>query len=328
MKIVYTLSGGAAFGYAHVGVLKYLEELDLRPEAVVGTSMGAIVGGLYAFGYEAKQIQQIADQVKSIELVRLFFPSFPRGGIIDTDGIRDFFHGFVGDIHIEDLEIEYRCVAVDVDTGQEVVFDRGRLIDGMIASMSIPAIFKPYQYQGRYLVDGGVLNNLPWDVGQELGDTNIVVDVAPQLQPAEPRRLMTSDFVGEAESRNHGARQDEEDEDFAGKVRRMVQIFQKQRQETFSFSKFVGSLGKSKEEDHSLTEMVTKVMAIVDGATGPDIDRKKVSAYLHPDLLEYELNDFHKAEEIIEIGYTSARKDRSFSTAVKKIAKKREKKKN
>ncbi|MDY7029748.1 MAG: patatin-like phospholipase family protein, partial [Spirochaetota bacterium] len=203
-KIAYTLSGGAAYGYAHIGVLKYLEENNIRPAAIAGTSMGAIVGGLYAYGYDAEHIEQIAEHVRSLELVRLFFPSFPRGGIIDTDGIRDFFHGFIHDARIEELPIAFRSVAVDINTGEEIVFDRGRLIDAMIASMSIPAVFKPYHYQGRFLVDGGLVNNLPWDIAQKMGDVNIVVDVAPLADQPDPERVYTSDFLS-AETEHEGA---------------------------------------------------------------------------------------------------------------------------
>ncbi len=209
MGVVYTLSGGAAYGYAHVGVLRYLEEWGMQPSAVVGTSMGAIVGGLYAYGYDSNQIQQVADHVRSIDMVRLFFPSFPRGGIIDTDGIRDFFHGFIGDAMIEDLPIPYRSVAVDVNSGQQIIFDSGRLLDAMMASMSIPAVFKPYSFRGRQLVDGGVLNNLPWKLADEFGNLHVVVDVAPKRARNHQEVLCTSEIgsvEGAAEEQMNGHR--------------------------------------------------------------------------------------------------------------------------
>jgi NTE family protein len=193
MKIVYTFSGGAAYGYAHIGVLKFLEESGLEPGAIVGTSMGAIVGGLYACGYDADRIEEIAEETRGVDLMRLFFPSFPRGGIIDTDGIRDFFREYVGDRRIEDLPVTFRSVAVDIDTGDEIIFDRGRLIDAMIASMSIPAVFKPYYYGGRFLVDGGVVNNLPWDVARQFGRHHIIVNAAPERAEGR-RRIYTSQF--------------------------------------------------------------------------------------------------------------------------------------
>ena len=193
MKIVYTLGGGAAYGYVHIGVLKYLEERKLRPDAIVGTSMGAIVGGLYAAGFNAERIRDIAEEVRGFDLMRLFFPSFPRGGIIDTDGIREFFRAYVGEVRIEDLPVLYRSVAVDIESGDEIVFDRGRLLDAMIASMSIPAVFKPYSYGGRCLVDGGVVNNLPWDIARQYGRNHIIVNAAPERTTAR-RRLYSSEL--------------------------------------------------------------------------------------------------------------------------------------
>jgi NTE family protein len=159
-KIVYTLSGGAAYGYAHIGVLKYLEEHNICPDAIVGTSMGAVVGGLYACGLNPMEIEAVAQRLRSAELMRLFFPSFPRGGIVDSGGVREFLSHYTGDRRIEELSIDYRTVAVDIHTGEEVIFDHGPLLDAILASMSIPAIFNPYHYRGRDLVDGGVLNNL------------------------------------------------------------------------------------------------------------------------------------------------------------------------
>lgn len=375
MEVVYTLSGGAAYGYAHVGVLRYLEEWGLRPSAIVGTSMGAIVGGLYAYGYDSKQIQEVADHVRSIEIVRLFFPSFPRGGIIDTDGIRDFFHGFIGDATIEDLPIPYRSVAVDVNTGQQVIFDSGRLLDAMMASMSIPAVFKPYNFRGRQLVDGGVLNNLPWKVADEFGNLHVVVDVAPKRSRNYQEILHTSELhelersteqrmngfgfenavkrafekkPGKAQSddgRSENKQREEAEngekssrgkalqklEDrlssgaFRAPLKRLMDTFQ--ARETFQIRELINSF--TRRPDHktaalTLPEVITNVMAIYNEqqTVVPQGGLLKTYAYVHPDLREYYLNDFNKAEEIIEKGYYDAQTDSQFVYQIRKIAKK------
>jgi predicted acylesterase/phospholipase RssA len=366
MGVVYTLSGGAAYGYAHVGVLRYLEEWGLQPSAVVGTSMGAIVGGLYAYGYDSNQIQEVADQVRSVEIVRLFFPSFPRGGIIDTDGIRDFFHGFIGDARIEDLPIPYRSVAVDVSTGQQVVFDSGRLLDAMMASMSIPAVFKPYAFRGRQLVDGGVLNNLPWKVAEEFGNLHVVVDVAPKRRKCRDEILRTSEFeTGQSSAKGisqqktarlaeevqqavkekpeyvQTASSDQKDsagssalqklEDrlssgaFKAPLKRLMDTFQ--TRETFQIKDLVNSF--TRRPDHktaalTLPEVITNVMAIFNEQQTkvPQGGLLKTYAYVHPKLTEYYLNDFNKAEEIIEKGYSDAQTDSQFVYQIRKIAKK------
>jgi len=360
MGVVYTLSGGAAYGYAHVGVLKYLEEWGLRPSAIVGTSMGAIVGGLYAYGYDSAQIQEVADQVRSIEMVKLFFPSFPRGGLIDTDGIRDFFHGFIGDAHIEDLPTSYRSVAVDVKTGQQVIFDSGRLLDAMMASMSIPAVFKPYSFQGHQLVDGGVLNNLPWKIAGEFGRLHVVVDVAPKRREIHEELVYASQMSSpEAQSgvqidtgrekhrdvkqrknkvvegteeiapSNPSAMRQLEDRLTSGAfrvpLRRLMDTFH--ARETFALKDLVNSF--TRRPDHkspalTLPEVITNVMAIFNEqqTVVPQGGLLKTYAYVHPDLSEYYLNDFNKAEEITEKGYSDAQTDPQFVHQIRTIAKK------
>jgi NTE family protein len=370
MKLVYTLSGGAAYGYAHVGVLRFLEESGLRPDAVVGTSMGAIVGGLYVCGYNAAQIEKIAEEVRAVELMRLFFPSFPRGGIIDTDGIKEFFRQYVGDRRIENLPYLYRSVAVDINTGDEIVFDSGPLLDAMIASMSIPAVFKPYPYGGRALVDGGVVNNLPWDIARRLGRNHVIVNVAPSRKNPR-RRLYTSRMAaegGEAESgqrRSYPAAFPAEREpggDGGGEGRTdatssaaayrpslaarlnpaapaaaedgeeqggMMQPFRRLR-ERFSAAEGVPlqhlmrSFARSsavKDKALGLPEIATRVMAIVNERVPvPRSSRGWSYAYVHPDLMEYSLNDFQKAKEIIELGYRTASTSTSFVKEVRTIS--------
>jgi len=332
MKTVYTLSGGAAYGYAHIGVLKYLEEYNIRPAAIAGTSMGAIVGGFYAYGYDAEHIREIAEHIRSLELVRLFFPSFPRGGIIDTDGIRDFMYGFIQDARIEDLPVVFRSVAVDINTSEEIVFDRGRLIDAIMASMSIPAVFKPYYYRGRYLVDGGLLNNLPWDIAQTMGDVNIVIDVAPKVKRPDPVRICTSEII-QADSGSDPAKgagvpsavrheNRLKNEAFRIQLKKLIQAIQN-KEDTVSMRDLVNSFTKSsgnRKESQSIPEIITLVMAIVDEYIRRPPERTPIKTiYLHVDLMGYSLNDFHKADEIINAGYRTAAENTAFINALRSI---------
>ncbi len=325
-KIVYTLSGGAAYGYAHIGVLSYLEEQGMKPSAIVGTSMGAVVGGLYAFGYDAEKIAEISKGVGMREMLKLFLPSFPRGGIIDTHAIRDFFLKHVGDTRIEDLSLPYRSVAVDIETGEEVIFDSGPLIDGMIASMSIPAVFKPLHFRGRYLVDGGVLNNLPYNIAEELGEAHVVVDVAPKKTMPEQRIYSSSlspvkkQKGPEIAQKNLPSTKDDNPE-LQESLQSFIQSIRKG--EDFSIKRLVASFSKNAEEGESpmsLPEIVTHVMAIVNKLmyTPPEQEEGRL-VYLHPDLMPYSLNDFHKAREIIEIGYRCAAENSSFVGGIEKL---------
>ena len=308
-KTVYTLSGGAAFGFAHVGVLKFLEEQNVHPGAVVGTSMGAIIGALYAYGYDASQMEEISSQVRSRELVRLFFPSFPRGGIIDTSGIRDFLGSLIGDVRIEELPIPYRSVAVDIMTGEEIVFDQGPLIDAVMPSMSIPGIFKPYKLFDRYLVDGGLMNNLPWDLGNDLGRTNVLINVVPRREESQIRRQYSSQLGAEHSQQTTDDRLTDrmQSGDFGRAVQELVRRIRSREQ--FSFQELANSLGRGDREDDApgIADVVTNVLAIFNDRIRPPsggLFRKII--YLEPRLSGYHPSDFHRAPDIIEEGYQTA----------------------
>jgi NTE family protein len=211
------LSGGGARGFAHIGVLKKLEQLRIPVDVVVGTSMGSIVGGLYATGLTPDEIEQGVQGI-NWELVfndyaRREFRSFRRKqddylyasihrigasseglklspGLIEGQQIemaldRLAYPGF----HITDfdqLHIPYRAIATDIETGNAVIIDHGNLAKAMRASMSIPGALPPIQHEGRLLVDGGIGNNVPIDVARQMGaDIVIVVDVSAPLESRE-----------------------------------------------------------------------------------------------------------------------------------------------
>ena len=221
-KIGLVLSGGAARGLAHIGVLKALDEQGIHIDAIAGTSMGAVVGGLYAAGYTPKELERIAlgldwQQALSDSPPRVDVPfrrkqddrdflvkqklsfrddgslGLPLGAIqgqnltmllesllVHTSGTRDF----------DKLAIPFRAVATDIATGEKVVFDRGHLPQAIRASMSIPAVFAPVEVDGKLLVDGGMVDNIPVDVARRMGvDVVIVVDIGNPL--LERKQLTT-----------------------------------------------------------------------------------------------------------------------------------------
>ncbi|AHL75885.1 membrane protein [Stutzerimonas stutzeri] len=212
------LSGGAARGLAHIGVLKALEEHGVRIDAIAGTSMGAVIGGLYAAGYSVEELEKLAlrldwQQVLSDDPPRQDVPfrrkqddrdflvkrklSFRDDGslglplgviqgqnlalllerlLVHTSDIRDF----------DRLPIPFRAVATDIANDKKVIFRSGHLPQAIRASMSIPAVFAPVEIEGRLLVDGGMVDNIPMDVARDMGvDRLIVVDIGTPLQPRE-----------------------------------------------------------------------------------------------------------------------------------------------
>ncbi|HHK2642614.1 TPA: patatin-like phospholipase family protein [Pseudomonas aeruginosa] len=214
-KIGLVLSGGAARGLAHIGVLKALDEQGIQIDAIAGTSMGAVVGGLYASGYTPAELERIAlemdwQQALSDAPPRKDVPfrrkqddrdflvkqkiSFRDDGtlglplgVIQGQNLAMVLESLL--VHTSDnrdfdkLAIPFRAVSTDIATGEKVVFRKGHLPQAIRASMSIPAVFAPVEIDGRLLVDGGMVDNIPVDVARDMGvDVVIVVDIGNPLR--------------------------------------------------------------------------------------------------------------------------------------------------
>lgn len=188
-KLALVLSGGSALGFAHIGVIEVLEKNGIRPDIIVGTSMGSVIGGAYASGMNLGEIKDVSIKMST----RKFFDlNLCRGGgLFGGRHINKIFKTHLGDKKIEDTEIKFACVGVDMVTAEQVIFKSGSLRDAIRVSMNIPALFSPIVSKGRSLIDGGVLNNLPDDVAKEMGaDIIIAVDVmSGTYRKKAPKRL-------------------------------------------------------------------------------------------------------------------------------------------
>jgi NTE family protein len=172
------LSSGGARGAAHTGVLKVLEEHGVPIDIIVGTSMGAMVGGVYAAGVSIEKIEEEWIKTDIIRVARNFLPTFPLHGWSSGSSVYRMLQNLLGDARIEELPIKFAAVAADIETGEEVVIREGLLVDAIRASSSVPGLFVPAEREGRFLVDGGLVNPLPVDVARRLGaDAVIAVDV-------------------------------------------------------------------------------------------------------------------------------------------------------
>lgn len=199
-KWALILSGGGGNGIAHIGVLKVLEEMGVRPDLIVGTSMGAIVGGFYAAGVSVKEMERFMLEDFSIrdymEGITFQLPGLPfikylqlgealnlmvrRLGMVQGDKILPLFREMTGNIDIKDTKIPFCCNATDILAGEEVLLEEGNLAEAMRASMAYPGIFAPMEIGDRLLVDGFVADNTPVWAAQEKGYTKtIAVNVAP-----------------------------------------------------------------------------------------------------------------------------------------------------
>jgi predicted acylesterase/phospholipase RssA len=180
MKIGYALGGGAALGLSHIGVLKVLEEYGIFPDIITGTSMGAIIGALYAGGHTAREIERLVLGLNWKKLMSLADITFLSGGFIRGNRVVILLQSIMGDLTFSQLKYSYACAATDVFKGEEVILRDGSLVDAIHASIALPGIFKPVLVKGRYLVDGGLLNEVPVNVCRQMGAEYVIgVNVIP-----------------------------------------------------------------------------------------------------------------------------------------------------
>lgn len=175
-KLALVLSGGAAKGYAHIGVLKVLEQNNIKPDLIVGTSMGALVGGMYASGKTCDQLISVAQDFNSLGNFSLTGTLF-RGHLLNTRKVDKVLKQQLGDFKQEDCQIPFVAVATELKTGEEAHLSSGLLRDNIRASISIPGVFKVKEIDGRGYVDGGLCNNMPEDVAHSLMPDAVIVSV-------------------------------------------------------------------------------------------------------------------------------------------------------
>ena len=184
-KVALVLGGGGARGVAHIGAIEALEEAGFEITAVAGTSMGALVGGMYAAGHLDlfKEWMCELDRYKVLSLVDF---TFSAEGLVKGNRVIQALKQLVPDVRIEELPIPIAAVAADLMTGREVVFDRGGLYDAIRASISIPSVFQPMRMGDMVLIDGGTVNPLPLNrVRRRSGELLVAVDVSASFSAQE-----------------------------------------------------------------------------------------------------------------------------------------------
>ena len=182
------LSGGAALGFAHIGVLQALDEAGLEITHLAGTSSGALVAAFYAFGFTGREIQAVAEGLGWTDITR---PSPSRLGLLSQERLQKLLRDRLGDVRLEEASIPLAMIAADIETGEKVVMTEGDLALAASASACFPGIFLPVELDGRLLVDGGLVENLPLSPLKAWGVQRIVgVDVFLGMTFGRPRNLL------------------------------------------------------------------------------------------------------------------------------------------
>lgn len=278
--ITLVLSGGGARGIAHIGVIEELESRGYVIKSIAGTSMGALVGGVYAVG----KIKEFKDWICTLDkqnILRLIDFTFSSQGLIKGDRVLKAMKEFIPDAQIEDLPIKYTATAFDLGQNREVVFDKGDLYDAIRASISIPTVFTPVISGKSVLVDGGVVNNVPISNAIRAGnDTLIAVYVNADIPLAKPQ--ISKDELNKRENI------------YLQKINFFKSTIFKSKphsgQKKFNYFNLI---------NNTITSMTNHISVTTIKNNPPDIlieiSRKSGGTY-----------DFYKAEELIEIGRYAA----------------------
>jgi NTE family protein len=198
-RIGIALGSGIARGWAHIGVLRGLERQGIRPDIVCGTSVGAFVGGAYAAG-RLDALEKWVRNPNNFRLTKLFDFQFAQGGLIAGRKMMQIFEDELPDLMIEDLPCKFACVCTALDTGHEIWIQEGNLVEAVRASTAVPGILPPVQIDGRWLVDGALVNPVPVSVCRALGAHIVLaVDLNTDVFEASWQRT-ASEFEDTAES--------------------------------------------------------------------------------------------------------------------------------
>ena len=211
MKVGLALGGGGVRGLAHIPVLETLDELGIKPVAIAGTSMGSIIGALYASGRSGQEIRALVDghiikkgdrlsdvyrkKDQLIKWVKMFRPTTGSAGLVEANGLMGYLLDDLRVSTLEALPIPFKAVATDFYRCEPVVFSEGDLITAIRASISIPGVFVPVAHDGRILVDGGLTNQVPFDLLPDDCDVTIAVDVGPSWKSDETKPPSALDAV-------------------------------------------------------------------------------------------------------------------------------------
>lgn len=189
-KLGLVLSGGGARAATHLGLLKLLEELDMKPDEISGSSAGAIIGAFYSSGFKIEEILKIFEEASLFNITNLLFL---KQGIFDMKSFEELFKIHFPDNSFSSLKLPLHITAVDILNGKEVCFSNGDLHKALMASSCIPFVFQPVSYQGTLFVDGGVINNLPVEALQESCDY-IIGSYCNSIK-IEPEKVQMNDVI-------------------------------------------------------------------------------------------------------------------------------------
>ncbi len=283
-RIGLALGSGAARGWAHLGVLRALTELGVSPDIVCGTSIGALAGGLFLGGH-LDALETWARSLTKLRMVRYVNLRLARNGLIAADRLFAEMEQQLGDMTVDDLPLPFVAIATDLHTGSEVWLSQGRLVDCIRASFCLPAFFTPTEFNGRWLIDGALVNPVPVSVCRALG-ADIVIAV----------NLNANGFVRKNGLRNaaRGLARADPFGRAAGAPPNGTDVHWNAASTT--------RLGGGSDAPNLLSVMASTLNIVQDRVTRSRLAADPPDINIVPKVGHIGLLDFHRAAEIIEAG--------------------------
>ena len=304
--IALVLGGGAARGWAHIGVIHELADMGVVPDMVVGTSVGSVVGGAYASGH-LEQFEQWISGLGRVDIIRLLDAKMTGGGFLQGNSLMSAIKKRIGDPKIEDLAMPFACVATELGTGREVWLREGSLLDACRASIALPGMFAPSRMkEDQLLLDGGLVNPVPVSLARAMGgDVVIAVNLNGDL-------IGRHFFV-------HAAREELTDED---SERALAEIEEKDtmiakwaaKMKTgfgVRLDSYISSLRKKESPDPGLFDVIAGSVDIMqDRITRSRMAGEPPDIHITPKLSHVGLMEFDRASESIAEGREATRRER------------------
>jgi NTE family protein len=296
-RLGLALGSGAARGLAHIGVLKVLEEADIPVDIISGTSMGALIGAMYAAGVPVAQMEQVALEIDWRSMARLLDPIIPLSGLTDGKKLISFIAELLPARDFSELQHPLAVTATDINTGEAVIIKQGDLLEALRASLAFPGIFSPARFGQRFLVDGGLCKPLPTDVARTLGAEKVIgICTIPAVTKQTPETFLPS---------SHGQ---------AKAISRFRSLFNAGKIEQALRTALGQETGEPDNDSvenlrtPNIFRVCAQSVAIMENVINElHLNQNPQDLILRPSLNGVTLLEFHRAEEIIAAGEASAR---------------------
>jgi len=297
-KVGLALGSGSARGWSHIGVIRALEEAGVTVDYIAGTSIGALVGAVYASG----RIDLLEDAVQQFSrkvILSLSDPVLPKSGLIDGVNIAEFVHKYVLDKPIEELPLPLAIIATDLNTGDEIVLKEGNVVEAIRASISLPGIFKPVRRGDYLLVDGGLVNPVPVRTVREMGaDFVIAVDLNCDLVQRKHNRLTPPDNIKDTQI------VEQELHPISGN--RTTLLGEKLRDINLATTGKIKQWMTRDPQPNIIEVLMTSIKIMESQITTANLRSDPPDVLIQPKLGHINFMKFHRADEIIIEGYRAA----------------------